>query len=214
MPKLFLASGEERTINTSMRYLSIIDSSKSFLISALEMGELVGEVGRQYELENINAVTFKNPANEPIEIDYEIANIKVHISGKGIVSVSNEVVVKRIVEAIQVNANATVENGKMALLTANNSNYSGVISIPKDTGVLIFPARDAVGRKVTLQVISDVRTTVTVGSSSQMDATKGVILSGYKDAIASLERMTVQPIYVYNSSADTAKIQAFEEYRT
>ena len=214
MPKLFLASGEERTINTSKRYLSIIDSSKSFLISALEMGELVGEVGRQYELENINAVTFKNPANEPIEIDYEIANIKVHISGKGIVSVSNEVTVKRIVEAIQVNANATVENGKMATLVANNSVYSGIIPIPKDTAVLVFPARNAVSRKVTIQVISDVRTTVTVGSSSQMDATKGVILSGYKDAIASLERMTVQPIYVYNSSADTAKIQAFEEYRT
>ena len=111
MPKKSLAPGQEEIIPTSGLYLSIINATSQFYIEAPEFGSLVGKVGRQYELVNISEVLFVNSGVDIVDVEYEVANIKVHGSGSGTVSIENEIVVKRINESISVEA--SIENGSV-----------------------------------------------------------------------------------------------------
>jgi len=89
MPAFTLKAGSERLVQTSGLYLSIINSTGNFSIESPQFGAVVGELGRQYELPSINQVTFVNHSSDDVNIEFEIANIKVHTSGKGVVSISN-----------------------------------------------------------------------------------------------------------------------------
>lgn len=90
MPKITINAGQEKPVKTSGKYLSIVNSTGSFAIESPMFGSVLGELGRQLELDNVREVMFVNTRNEPVNIEYEVANIKVHISGKGgAVSIDN-----------------------------------------------------------------------------------------------------------------------------
>lgn len=90
MPKLRLNPQGERLIPTPGRFLSIINSTGSFSIQSPSFGAVVGELGRQLELDNVREVMFVNSSDKPLDVEFEVANIKVHTSGKGgAVSIDN-----------------------------------------------------------------------------------------------------------------------------
>jgi hypothetical protein len=216
MPKITLVSGEERRINTPPKYLSIVDAANNFVIESPVFGSVVGEVGRQYELEAVNEVVFVNNKETSIDIEYETANIKITTSGKGVVTVGNEIVVKRIVEAIQVEANATVENGKMAIFVANNFLPIAVnkTSIGAGQTVEVLVARAELSRSVILQLITDSADMgeVRVGSTA-LNAVDGVFMQGNKDAPAQLTLETTTAIFVHNPTASAVTIGGCEQWR-
>ena len=83
MPMIRIDAGKEKLIKTSGKYLSIINSTGSFSIESPQFGAVLGELGRQLELDDVREVLFCNTSNQPLNVEYEVANIKVHISGKG-----------------------------------------------------------------------------------------------------------------------------------
>jgi len=219
MPKKTLQPNDEVLIQTSGKFLSIIDATTAFKIHSPSFGVLVGEVGRQYELTNVSEVTFVNDSGAILNLEYEVANIKVSSGGKGLVSVSNEIVVKRIVEAIQVNATSTVENGKMSKLVSNNFEPISFVNstIVAGATVKVLAARAALNRLVTIQLITD---DVNMGevrianSALNATATSGIFLQGNKDAPAGYEWETETDIYVHNPTASAVTIAGGEQWRT
>jgi len=219
MPKIKLPAQSERLIQTSAMFLSIINSTGNFTLESPKFGALVGEVGRQYELQNVNQLTFVNNSDAPLDIEFEIANIKVHTSGKGVVSVSNEIVVKRIVEAIQVNANATVEDGKMAKKVCNIFAPFDHLNatIAAGSTVKVLASREALNRVITIQLITD---SVLMGEmrlgDSALNATvnRGIWLQGNKDAPAAFEWETETALYIHNPTNNPITIAGGEQWRT
>ncbi|PCC12900.1 hypothetical protein [Pseudoalteromonas sp. JB197] len=216
MPRITLKAGEEQQRPMGARWLSIVEANTRFKIEG-GFGSLVGEVGRIFDMEGFNQVTFKNESTEQIEFEYETSNIKVYAVGKGVVSVSNAIEVTRIRESIQVDANATVENGKMAILPANNFESiapNKTVVAPGQT-LEIFPARNAENRSVLIQLITDSPnfSAVRVGTSAANVAT-GVFMSGNKNAPASFNFENIAaPIFVKNESAENVTLAGGEQWR-
>lgn len=216
MPKITIQSGEERRINTPPKYLSIVDAVNNFTIESPFFGSVVGEVGRQYNLESVNEVVFVNDNETPIDIEYETANIQITTSGKGVVTVGNEIVVKRIVEAIQVNASATVENGKMAMFVANNFAPIAVAKTNIGAGqtIEVLLSRAALSRTVILQLITD---SVDMGDirigSTALNAVDGIFMQGNKDAPAQFVLETATAVFVHNPTESAVTIGGCEQWR-
>ncbi|MBQ4800417.1 hypothetical protein J8L73_14955 [Pseudoalteromonas sp. MMG006] len=215
MPVMTLKAGEEQQRPMGARWLSIVEASTRFKIEG-EFGSLVGEVGRVIDTQGYNQVTFKNESAHPIELEYEASNLKVYAAGKGVVSISNAVEVSRIREAIQVNANATVENGKMAILPSNNFE-----AIPTNNTVIsagqtvkVFAARNSIGRSALIQVISegDEFTPVRVGASPE-GIDNAIFLSGNKNNPASYELETQTAVYVKNTGENKVTLAGGEKWR-
>lgn len=218
MPKIVLNAGKERLIKTSGLYLSIINSTANFNVESPLFGSVVGEVGRQYELTGVNEVTFINPNETAIEIEYESANIKVSTSGKGVVTVGNEIIVKRIVEAIQVNANATVDDGKMAKKVSNvfAPIDDAKITIPNNATVEVFAAKAALNRLVAIQLVTDNSSMgkIRIGTSAlNTSSTKGLFVQGNLDAPGGYEIETETPVFVHNYSGHSVTLAGGETWR-
>lgn len=215
MPKVTLQAKQELSRPMGARWLSIVNSTSAFKIDG-EFGSLVGEVGRVLDLDGFKQVTFKNDTDEAIDFEYETSNVKVYAVGKGVILIANAVEVTRIKEAIQVNANATVDNGKMATLPSNNfesiSTNKTVISAGQT--MKVFPARNSVGRSALIQVISDGDefTPVRVGASSE-DIDNAIFLSGNKNNPASYEFETQTAVYVKNTGKNKVTLAGGEKWR-
>lgn len=215
MPVITLKAGEEQQRPMGARWLSIVEASTRFKIEG-EFGSLVGEVGRVIDTQGYNQVTFKNESANSIELEYEASNLKVYAAGKGIVSISNAVEISRIREAIQVNANATVENGKMAILPSNNfesiSTNKTVISAGQT--IKVFAARNSIGRSALIQVISegDEFTPVRVGASSE-NIDNAIYLSGNENNPASYEFETQTAVFVKNMGINKVTLAGGEKWR-
>ena len=195
MAKLTLQPNQERTIPIGGLFLSIVNASTAFSISG-DFGRLVGEVGRVFEMNDYREAIFINESDAPIDIEYEVSNIKVHASGKGLVAITNAVEVTRIQEAIQVNANATVENGKMALLPPNN-----------------FEGLD-VSKSAFIQLIteSDTFSKIRIGTSA-LNVDNGVFLAGNLNAPATFEFDTQTPVFVKNMGVGDVTLAGCEQWR-
>lgn len=216
MPDFTLQPNEERRVSTGGLFLSIVEASAKFKVAAPELGgDLIGETGRQFKLPGISQVLFVNESDSPIDIEFESSNIEVSTSGKGIVTVSNEIVVKRIVEAIQVNANATVENGKMSNLAATAFLAINDLTIPAGEVRKFANARAMPGRKVIIQTVTDDvdLSTIRIGSSAALTANQGVYLQGNLDAVAGYEFDTETTVYIRNVGAKDAVIAGGEQWR-
>jgi hypothetical protein len=219
MPKITLRVGEEQQRPMGARWLSIVNANTAFKIEG-EFGSLVGEVGRVFDMDGFNQITFKNDTSEQIEFEYETSNVKVYAVGKGVVSIANAVEVTRIKEAIQVNANATVENGKMAILPSNIFESIAVNKAVIAPGVTreIFPERNAENRNVLIQVITDTGdtgnfTAVRVGTSAA-NVDTGIFLSGNKNAPASVNFENIaSSIFVKNESDVSVTLAGGEQWR-
>tara|TARA_Y100000782_G_C10173550_1_gene260905 strand:+ start:1535 stop:2185 length:651 start_codon:yes stop_codon:yes gene_type:complete len=215
MAKLTLQPNQERTIPIGGLFLSIVNASTAFAISG-DFGRLVGEVGRVFEMNDYREAIFINESDAPIDIEYEVSNIKVHASGKGLVAITNAVEVTRIQEAIQVNANATVENGKMALLPPNNFEGLDVSKsvISEGQTFEIFPARNEVARRAIIQLIteSDTFSKIRIGTSA-LNVDNGVFLAGNLNAPAAFEFDTQTPVFVKNIGVGNVTLAGCEQWR-
>jgi len=219
MPKIILKVGEERPIPTGGLYLSIVEASAKFTVKAPDLGgELVGETGRQFKLVGIAQVWLVNGSDSPITVEYESSNIEVSASSKGVVTIGNEVVVSRIVEAIQVESSATVENGKMA---KNVSNAflpvpDNRITILDGQTVEVFAARVALNRMVALQLITnnaDMGKIRIGNSAANTTSTKGFFVQGNEDAPAGYEWETETAVFVCNYSGHDITLAGGETWR-
>ncbi|MBU3022879.1 hypothetical protein [Aestuariibacter sp. A3R04] len=205
MPIVTIAAGKERVIQTPAKYLSVIGANGQFVVNAPALGNVIGKIGRQYVLDNITEVLFINDSGDPIEIEYEIANIQIFGSGSGSVSIENKPTIRRIEEAIQVNAAATVENGTVTAQSHDSLIDFDDITIPPGTKIKIIDAEAVNRRTVIMQVISSVTTRLRIGSNT-VTAGRGLVLEGSTDAIASLEFEAITDIYAYNESPDDAVV--------
>lgn len=213
MPKKTIAVGQQIQITTPGLFLSIINTTSQFHIESPDFGVLIGKVGRQYELPNTNRVMLVNTGEDPVEIEYEVANIKVHGAGNGTVTVENEVVVKRIQEALSFEATIdTLNDGKVRAIRANVINTLDDITIPSGQKVKIIDANDVTNRVVSIQNISDTVTALRVGSTD-VAAGKGKLMRGSINAIAETVIENTAEIYIHNTSGDVAKVSVTEEYR-
>lgn len=216
MPSTTLLPKEEKPVAVTGLYLSIVNASAKFTVKSPGIGVLVGEMGRQFELPQVRQVEFVNDSDEPVIVEYETSNIKVHTSGKGVVSVENEIVVKRIVEAIQVSANATVDNGKMAMLPAKSSQALNDLVIPANQTRLFAPARpDVTNRKVTVQTVTQNAqlSMLRLGANADLGAGQGIVLVGNINAMGGYEFDTEQAVYIHNESDFDAKVAGGEVWR-
>lgn len=215
MPKINLQAGEQKTIQTPAKYLSILSSTLSFTVEANEFGALIGEAGRQFELDGVTQVVFANDkAGQPIEIEFEVSPIKVYSSGKGAVTVVNDVVVQRINESIQVEAQATVEDGKMTIRDGSVALALDDVAVPANGAVKVMDANAGLlGRKVTLVNISQGYAKLRVGFDNTVSASKGLPLFGGVDSPASMQLNYTGAVFVYNDSDAPATIALSEVRR-
>jgi hypothetical protein len=217
MPEITLQAGEVRPIATGGLFLSIVEASAKFIVKGSGLGgELTGEIGRQFKVPGITQVEFENRNDSPVTIDYESSNIEVSSGSKGVVSVGNEITVKRIVEAIQVNANATVDNGKMADLPANAYVPLPDLNIPAGQVRKFADARVATNRVVTIQTVTTGNTDLSklrIGVNNLVDGAGGIVMLGDIDAIAGYEFATETEVWIYNDSAEAADVAGGEKWR-
>lgn len=206
--------GKDLLVKTSGIYLSIINATAQFAIEIDSHNTVAGKVGRQYDLSNITEVLFVNTGATAVDIEYEIANIKIFGAGNGTVTVENELVITRIVEGIEVSATvSSIEDGKMRNIRSNVLNPLADITIPANSNKLIIAANDVTNRRVTMQVISAALTTLRIGKDNTISAVKGAIIRGSIDDIATAVIENSSAIWVYNDSATVATVTLQEEYR-
>ncbi|REL31080.1 hypothetical protein [Thalassotalea euphylliae] len=219
MPSFTLAAGEQRDVKSAGLYLSIVEASGKFIIKGDGLGtELTGEVGRVLKLPNINNLTFENRGAVDIDIDYESANIEVSASGKGVVSVGNEPWIAGMRNAIKVDANATVENGKMAMLPASGYLPLPDLTIPAGQARKFANARvGSTNRAVIIQTITESNADISrlrIGvSNTTAVAGKGIILLGDIDSLAGYEFETETEVWLYNESTEDATVTGGEQWR-
>ena len=218
MPKITLQPNEERLIQTSGLFLSILDSSGNFKLSNPKIGVVSGSVGRQYQLTDIADMLFINDSDVAINIEYEVANIVITAVGKSAVTVSNEIVVSRIIEAIQVEATSTVEDGKMSRKV--NNNFSPIptdkITINAGATIEVFARRSALNRIAIVQLITDAENMaeIRIGNSAlNVGANKGIFLQGNKDAPSAYEWETETAVFVHNPTGEAVTLAGGEMWR-
>ena len=199
MAKIKITANAQRTVKVSGRFLSIINANFNFVVSAPEFGDLVGEVGRQFELESVKEVTFKNETDSQLDLEFEVANIKVHTSGKGIVKVGNEVTVNRIAQRLTVD---TERNNPV------NSQSQDDVTIPAGQKRKLLDMN--AGRYETLlQVISTTKTKLRIGSSD-VGVNNGVTVSGSESVPGTMSFNDGSELWAFNTSGTTATIAIIE----
>ena len=75
MPKITLQPSEERLIQTSGLFLSILDADGGFKLENPKIGVISGSAGRQYQIKDISEMLFVNSGVSAVNIEYEVANI-------------------------------------------------------------------------------------------------------------------------------------------
>lgn len=213
MPSKQIAVGQELTIQTPAFFLSIINTNSQFSIEAPDFGVLAGKVGRQYELPDTDEVVFINTGDTIVDVEYEVANIKVHGAGNGTVTVENAIVVKRIEEGLSFEATvSTIDDGKVRLIPANVINVFDDVTIQPNSKKLLIAENDQTNRVVALQNISAQVTSLRIGSTF-VSASKGNLIRGSIDAIGSTEIANAAEIWAYNDSDTEATVSVVEEFR-
>jgi hypothetical protein len=207
--------GDRIPVPVSSRWLNIISvigvcslDSPSFQLKAIAV-----KSSRQYDLDGITEVYFENMGNTPCVVEYEVAGIVVTSSGGGGVVIENRPIIQRIEEAIQVDAQATVEDGKMRIIRANTLIPINQITIAAGAKKEFVPARESTSRRVTLQVISELETELRVGADSTLTATQGAVIKGSIDAIATAVIENTSAVWLINNGLSEATITGYEEYR-
>lgn len=214
MAKIDVLPGKSEMVPVEGRYLSIIEANQNFVINASSLGDFVGKAGRQYEIgEELSTVTFHNEGDSLLVVEYDSADIRIFGTGSGTVNIGNKLVVSEIEKSIQVTADATVENGKMSTIEANNWDTPLDVTLAPGETKLLFAPRDANNRLVSVQVISEQFTEVRLSSSNAIAANQGRRLRGKYTAPASAELSTITAVYARNNGITVATLQIDEAYR-
>ena len=194
MPKLVLKVGEERPIATPKAFLNILSASAQFIVESPDIGVLTGKANRYFEMGDYRNVFFVNNTDTPIEIDYEIANIRTTSSGEADVNVKNEVVVKRIVDAIQVDVE--IKGADIHVSSPRVECLPGIIKLLKY-------ARPR--KSLRLNIRSDQANGVSIGGYDVSDVLGGYLDVGMVDYI-----QTNASLYAFNNGLEPVFVDVLE----
>jgi hypothetical protein len=213
MPIKKIPANSDIQIITAGAWLSIIDASARFKIESPQIGVIDGAIGRQIPLNDVSQVDFVNNSGDEISVEYEVANRQIYGASRGVVSVDNEIIVKRIVEPQeQAIAISGIDDGQVRQLNSNVINALAVVSIGPNSKQKIIDARAETNRKVTLQNISANTCELWIGDIN-VTANKGSYFRGSLAAPSAEVIENEGAIYVFNNTNDTAKVAVREEYR-
>lgn len=204
------------SINTGYKWLNVFSASHAFEIASPAHGLSNFSVrsGRSYDVAQYNQVNLYNPSStDVLTIDLEVSPLQATSQS---VDIANEPWIAGIREAIQVTAAATVENGKMSMLPANSVNPISDTVIPANGITLFAPARVAVNRQVTIQIITDDvdMSKVRVGADSGLLANEGIFLTGNIDSPAGYEWETETAVYIRNMTDKPVTVTGGEQWRS
>ncbi|TMO75331.1 hypothetical protein [Pseudoalteromonas aurantia] len=102
MSKVSIKQNAVRNISTAGRWLSIINASSSFVIDVVNVGTVVGAVGRQYDLGTISEVNFINDTEQQLDVEYEVANIRITSTAGDNVKVTNALTIAAVQDTLNV----------------------------------------------------------------------------------------------------------------
>lgn len=214
MARFTLQAGGVKNLQTPNRWLNVFDASAVFVLSVEGLADMQIKKDWQVDVSSVAQVEVRNDSNEPIDLDIENTPLPVRASGGGAVTIEGKPIIQRIEEAIQVTADATVENGSMKQIVPDAAlTLSDVIIEPGQTVKVIDERTGAFNRKVLLQTVSESPTSVRVGFNSTLTSGEGVLMRGYKDSPASVEVNQTTAIFVHNASTETAKISVSEAWK-
>ena len=183
------------------RYLNVFSASSAFTISSKSEGltETTVKSGFSYDLESIGVVTFHNRSDTDLHVEFEISSLRIITGSNAGVDIVNQPVIQRIVEPIAVTAQATVENGTVHVISGKQFTDSTDVTLGAQAKVKLLSENP--DRKAALiQVISDTRTSVRIGSSS-VGASRGLFASGSLTNPAIIPIESGAEIYAYNVDA-------------
>lgn len=195
MAKITVPANTERRISTSGRWLSIINASDSFGITAEEFTDVVGAVGRQYDLNDISTVFFVNERDEPLHVEYEVANLRITSTASNNVKITNALTVERVEQPVDVFATS------IAATQANS--LDDVIIEPLSKVKLI--AANNLRHELLIKNISVGNETVRIGSAACSSINGLPVVKG-----GTLSLTNGAEIYAYNTSVEQAKLSLLE----
>lgn len=201
-----LQPGEIQPLNLSGKYLICRRVEGDIVISNPDIGLPATQIKQAdvVTLEAVRLVYVKNISSTAVTLDLQSTTIPIASSDGGAVTISGGSI-DSIRDAIQVTAQATVENGTMTSQSPLALGESADIPVAAGATVQVMSATTKARRVVTLQNISAELTTLRVGGAT-VAANRGAILSGSINAIASAEFETVGAVYVHNTSAAAATV--------
>tara|TARA_B100000700_G_scaffold23245_1_gene22511 strand:+ start:12800 stop:13447 length:648 start_codon:yes stop_codon:yes gene_type:complete len=215
MPVMTIPAGETRPFANTKRFLNVLDLSGPTLIkSPYDEWEQTIKQGWTLDLQGVNQFVIENPSNTALTVEIESSPFPIQGGAAEGVEITNTPTIKRIEEAIQVNAQATVENGKMTIRSGAGVVAHGDIEVQPLQRVKVLSA-DAVslGRSVTIANVSASLTKLRLGADNTVSEQKGLPLYGSSDAPASFEVDTLGELYVYNATNDVAHVSVLEVTR-
>ncbi|MBN7820528.1 hypothetical protein [Bowmanella yangjiangensis] len=203
---MILQPGEIQPFNLSGKYLICRRVEGHIVISNPDIGlpETRIKQADVVTLEAVRLIYVKNLDSAPVTLDLQSTTIPIASSDGGAVTISGGSI-DSIRDAIQVTAQATVENGTMTSQSPNAVSDAIDISVAAGAKVQILGSTTKARRVVTLQNISTEPTTLRVGGAT-VAANRGAILRGSIDSIASAEVETVGAVYVHNTSLVAATV--------
>lgn len=204
--KMSLQPGEKRLYALSGKYLLARRIEGRILINDADTGLPETEIRQAdiIELTNQRQLTVQNAGNAVAVIELQSSTVPIRLNDGGSVTISGGSI-DSIRDSIQVEAQATVENGSIIPLSPALVNQLNDVNIPANSAVTIMPANPTAKRRVViLQNISAEQTILRIGSTPAVNA--GALLPGSINAIATLEIDTKGEIRARNISATAATV--------
>ncbi|MGA4606161.1 hypothetical protein [Pseudoalteromonas maricaloris] len=195
MAKITIAANSARSVSTAARWLSIINASDTFAIECNAFTDVVGAVGRQYDLEDISTVTFINESDELLHIEYEVANLRITSTASNNVKITNALTIARVLDTLNVRA--------VNVSATRFNSLDDIIIEPHSRKRLVVD--DELRHELIIKNISVHNETVRVGGSD-CGATNGLpVVKG-----GTLALTNGAEIYAYNTGDSQAKLSIVE----
>ena len=190
------------------RYLEVRSATGEIEISGNGLAVMRLSSGEQVDLHDIEKIKVRNVSGSANIVDLQtFSHLKVGNSVTD-VAITNIPSIQRIEEAIQVTAQATVENGTMHVILGTTIADSPDISINAKSKKLLLAANSD-RKAVLIQVISSKKTQLRIGGVS-VTAGRGAVVAGSINAIGSMPIETSGAIYAFNESSEQAKVAIVE----
>lgn len=211
---------ESLPIALGKKWLNVFSVSAPIVFKSIEHSmEETLRSAKSYDVEGLFSAQLYNPLDEDVTVDFENSELQ---TASSVTNVGNEPWIAGIRQPIRVDAQATVENGKMSMLGATSMRAVPDITIPSYGIVLFAPARvGRTSRRVTVQIITPDEaiqdpsglSKIRIGSSSSLKQNEGIYLQGTINSSQGYELETDTPIYIRNMTNDTVVITGAEQWR-
>lgn len=213
---LILQPGESRMFPTAARYLNVLAASDPFIIANHDAGlpDTQLKSGWIVDVQDYTSVDVSNPNDTELQLELQSSALRIQASGSESVEVSNKLIVSRIEEPLQVTASATIGGGSIASLVPNRSQPFSTYSVPSGQTLKLCDGRQAPGRRVAIQVLTENEMAAFVRLGSEPPTNnQGIQVIGSGVAPGTYEWDTETAVYVRNTGGMTIKVTGAEYWR-